>query len=480
MPTRLIVEWTRSSLRLARADGSCLRAIHSQPVRAPGELAGALQQALKAIKAGTAQAIGVVSREQVITRAVRFPSTEPGELAQMVELYARAQLPYPREQMVVDFHVLQQRDGHSTVAVVACQREVIDRHLAVFREAGLPLRMLTVSSWGVLGWYRQLRRTPALTQQGAERGVPGGSIEEPSLVVNIDDTRTDLVLLSGEQVLSSRSLGQGANDWSRSGDVVELLALEVERSRAAIRRELPGTEVRSLILTGLGELSRWEGILAQRVQLPVRAQEGLPPLRPPAGVSAPAMSPVVIGGLASSEPGRLLNLTPPEIRIHAQHRQQVRELVMVSALLAGVLAAGSALLALQAGRQQRLAAQLDHALAELEPVAKQLKAQHRLAQLVTTVRQNQRQVVAVLADLFRATPAAITLEWLTFERARRELILRGNALTTQDVLGYLKQLEQVAGVGRVELQYTTARVTGAGERTDFQLLLHLREGPPHG
>lgn len=491
MPTRLVVEWTRSSLRLARVDVRGpqirLRAIHTQPVHGLGELAGTLQQALKAVKVGTAQVIGVVSREQVITRAVRFPSTASGELAQMVELYARAQLPYPREQTVVDFHVLHQQDGFSTVAVVACQREVIDRHLAVFREAGLPVRVLTVSSWGVLGWYRQVcrfsesrRGRQPLSRIGAEHVGSVGPIEEPTLVVNIDDTRTDLAVLAEERILSNRSVGQGTHDWSASGEVGELLALEVERSRAAIRRELPGTEVRSLILTGLGELDQWEGALAQRLQLPVRVLDGATPLRAPGGVATPVISPVVVGGLAYSEPGRLLNLTPPEIRIHAQHRQQVRELVMVSVLLAGVLAAGSALLALQAARQRRLAAQLDHALVELEPIAQQIKEQHRLAQLVTTVLQDQRRVVTALAEVFRTTPATITLEWLAFERARRELTLRGDAMTTQDVLGYLKQLEQLAGISRVDLQYTTARLTPTGERTDFQLVLHLGKAPPHG
>jgi len=152
MATRLVVEWTRSSLRLAVAEGSGthwrLKALHSQ---ATGDVTEALRALLKSTKVTAQQVIGVMSREQVITRVVKFPSVQPAELAQMAELYAKAQLPYPREQTVMDFHVLSQAAGFSTVAIVACQRDLIDRQLAVLRNAGLAVGMLTISSWGVLG-----------------------------------------------------------------------------------------------------------------------------------------------------------------------------------------------------------------------------------------------------------------------------------------------------------------------------------------
>ncbi len=124
--------------------------------------------------------------------------------------------------MVIDFHVLSQQQGFSTVAVVACQREMVDRQLQILQEAGLPVTLLTVSSWGVLGWYRQARQP--------------GQASEPVLVVNVDDTRTDLVLIAESRILSSRSVSQGAQDWDALGDAAELLAIEVERSRAAIRK----------------------------------------------------------------------------------------------------------------------------------------------------------------------------------------------------------------------------------------------------
>src|SRR3989338_2604505 len=341
MANQLVVEWTRTTVRLAvgAGPGRGLLMIRSGPINASATVE-ALRGLLKTMKTIPGDVIAVIPRELVLTRVVKFPSVEHAELAQMVELYAKAQLPYPREQTVMDFRILSRAEGFSTVAVIACQREVIDRHLAVLQEAGLPPTLLTVSSWGVLGWY----------QQGLRRGIKA---QEPVLVVNLDETRTDLVLIDKNRILSSRSAGQGLQEWEASGEAATLLSFEVERSRAAIRNELPGTEVRSLLVTGLRPSGPWEEQLTQRIGLPLTVVDSARPFPKTAGASGAPLSPGGVAGLACSEPSTLLNLSPPEIRSQVHHRQRVSELTLVSLLLAAVLAVGAGLLSLQMARQRR-------------------------------------------------------------------------------------------------------------------------------
>ena len=484
MTTRIVVEWTRSSVRVAVAEGRGshlrLKAVHHQAL-AGAEITEALRALLKGLHSRAAQVIGVISREQVITRVVKFPTTDSAELAQMTELYAKAQLPYPREQSVMDWVTLHQQAGFSTVAIIACRRDVIDRSLAVFQHVGLPIELLTVSSWGVLGWYRQMRPHAGIGHRGstpatraAEPAAPMAhrdAANEPALIVNIDDARTDLVLVAGEHLLSSRSVSQGAQDWRAAPETTELLALEVERSCSSIRKELPGTDVRSLILTGLGPLNQWQQELTQRLGLPVVAKDAGQTFKHWKASAIVPMSPVVVGGLALSDPRAMLNLNPPEIRLLLRDRQETQELVTASGLLLGVVAMGAVLLGMQVAHQQGQARQLDQVLTEVGPTAKQLQEQSRFSRLVTTTLGSRRQLAALLSDLFRRTPETVTLEALTFERARRELVLRGNAPSTQAVLDYLKQLEGIEGVAAAELKYSTRRLTAAGERTDFELVL---------
>lgn len=463
MATRLVVEWTRASVRLALAEGrgatSRLRAIHVEPIPATGEGAAAVRSFLQANRAVPEEVIGVIPREQVLTRLVKFPTIERSELAQMAELYAKAQLPYPRDQTVMDFSLLTQEDGSSTVVIVACQRDVIDRQLALLREAGLSPSLITVSSWGVLGWHHRAARLV--------------DVQEPCLVVNVDETRADLVLIGQRRMLSTRSLSQGTRDWGATGVIPEPLAIEIERSRASIRKELPGTEVRSLLVTGLGSLADWKEDMARRLGLPVVTldpREPLPLKDKTVGASA-SVSPVVIGGLAASDVRGVLNLSPSEVRSQISHRQQVRELILVSVLLAAALGLGAALLGSQLVRQRKMATTVDQALGEWGPTANALQEKSRSVQLVSSVLEGRRQLAATLVGVFDQTPTTVTLEGLTFERARRELTVKGQAATTQAVLEYRQRLEQVEGIHKVDLKYSTQRATPTGERTSFELML---------
>ena len=473
MARRLVIEWTRATVRLALAEErgrqARLLTLLVEPVGPGGDVAGALRALLKKVKPSWDQVIGIIPREQVITRTVKFPTTQPAELAQMVELYARAQLPYPRAEALVDFHVMRQLEGFSTVAIIACQREVAERYLALLREAGLSIGLVTVSSWGVLGWARR-----ALYQHGTGRALSRAgprTAPEPSLVVNVDDTRTDLALIAEGRLLSSRSVGQGSQDWEVSGEAVELLALEVERSRAAVRKELSGTEIRSMVFTGMGPLGQWAEQLGQRLALPASAIEGREPFTEWTSPAAAPISPVVIGGAACSESRDLLNLNPPELRVQVRHRQQVRDLVTMSVLFMAVLALGAGVLALQISRQQRMAKQVDRVLEDIEPTAQHLQETARTTRLVTTLMERRRRLAATLAGVFRTTPPAVALEAVTHEGARGELVLRGSAASTQEVLGYIASLESLEGIRGVHLKYSTRRTTPTGERTDFELVL---------
>ena len=471
MRNRIVVEWTRGSIRLALAERRGgrmrLRELRAQP-SIGAEIAPSIRALLGKGKPGTSEVIAVLPREQVITRVVRFPATDHKELAQMVELYGKAQMPYPREQMVMDFSIVDQQNGFSTIAIVACQRETVDRQLGILRDAGLPPAVLTISSWGVLGWYQHSRNVNGRALGSAE------ATNEPVLVVNIDDTRTDLVLIANQRVLSSRSVNQGVEEWESSGEAVELLIAEVERSRAAIRKELPNLEIRSLTLTGLGDLSTWVGQLSQRLGLSVEAQEvhasfdGLKVLAVP-------ISSVVSAGIACSDLRGCLDLSPPELRLQLHDRRQVKQLVTLGTLLLSVLLLGAGLLGVQVLRERRVASQLDWMLGEIGTPAKHLQEHSRSSQLVSATLQGRRQLATMLSSIFERTPSAVTLESLTFEGTKREVVLRGHATTTQEVLEYINQLKAVQGIRDVRLKYSTRRSTPNGERTDFELALSGQE-----
>jgi hypothetical protein len=166
-----------------------------------------------------------------------------------------------------------------------------------------------------------------------------------------------------------------------------------------------------------------------------------------------------------------LNLTPPELRVHLTHRRQVSELVAVSLLAAAVLLLAAGTMTMQLSRERRTAAHIDQLVTGLTPMAKRLQHQAHAAEFVSSVLAERRQLMGTLAQVFQMTPEAIALEAVTMERSRREVTVRGSAASTQDVIGYVKQLEGVSGIALVQLKHSTRRMTPSGERADFEVVL---------
>ena len=98
----------------------------------------------------------------------------------------------------------------------------------------------------------------------------------------------------------------------------------------------------------------------------------------------------------------------------------------------------------------------------------------RSVDLVRSLFNERRRFAATLSGIFQATPPPVTLEALTVEPSRREIVVRGLAASTQTVLEYIQVLGQLEGIEGVELKYSTSRVTPAGERTNFELMLRMR------
>ncbi len=472
---QVILEVTRSSIRVLAVEGTLVRPRIQKLVVEPltglpappiGEAQAdephrdAIRRVVAGLQVANTRFISVIPREQVITRVLKLPTTKPDELAQMVALSGKAQLPYPPEQAVIDFHVIEQQGGMSTVQLVACRRDLIDRHLALLREGGLEPAWLVPSAWGLLAWYQRLGKTPELI--------------EPVLVIHVDTDRTDFVLLYQGRLVFSRSLSQGLQEWQAGSEGFAPLMEELERSLSSVRKELPGSEPNSVVVTGLGPLDQWKEHVAQRIGKPVTVRPAWGTLQVPLPRATPEISPAVVIGLAMAEESWLLNLLPQEVRQGQTHRRRLRELALTGGLLLSALLLGVGVLSVSIRRQEHVVSHAKHTLKELEAMTKETGRQEHDVNLIDGLLASRRRTATMLAKLFQVTPSDILFESLVFERARGELVVRGSAPATRQVLDYIQQLEQAGVWKRVELRYSARRGTSADARTDFELVLSER------
>lgn len=463
---RLVIELTRSSLRAVSVHGSPTRRqvqrVLVKPIHAAPDGAW-LRGVLKPLQPAGMEVISVISREHVITRTLKLPSTQREELDQMVRLAAKAQLPYPPEQAATDWALLEEHEGTSVVQLVACQREVIDRHLMVLREAGLEPVALIPSSWGVAGWYRHFGRSEEL--------------REPVFIVHVDGERTNLVLVRGDGVMSSRSLAQGLAEWQAS---LEPLLQELERSLASVRKELPGLEAASVILTGIGPLEEWRGAIEPRVGLSVVARQGEGPMKRPDVLTAqdPSTLPTslaVVMGLAFADCRTAVNLVPLDVREAHRQRRRLRELMVTAALFVAALLCGTGVLINVVHRKTHETRHLAEVMRQLEALTGQTGQQLDDVRLIERLLTGRRRLAEALAALIQATPPEILFDTVTFERARHELIIRGSAPTTRDVLDYLRVLKDDPHWQHAQLRYSARRGSSAEALTAFEIAMALGE-----
>jgi Tfp pilus assembly protein PilN len=139
-------------------------------------------------------------------------------------------------------------------------------------------------------------------------------------------------------------------------------------------------------------------------------------------------------------------------------------------LLLAVFVFGAGALAALLMRQHRRASALDEAMAVVRPAAERVRRQTKSVQLVDAVLAQRKRLASQLAGLFAQTPQSIVLETLAFERGRQELIVRGQAPSTQAVLEYIQQLEQLDGIESVSLKYSRRRSGSADGATEFEVV----------
>ncbi|HBH97780.1 MAG TPA: hypothetical protein DDX89_08390 [Candidatus Omnitrophica bacterium] len=463
---RLVIELTRSSLRAVSVHNSPtkpqVQRVLVEPIHAAPDGAW-LRGVLKPLEPAGMEVISVISREHVITRILTLPSTHREELDQMVRLAAKAQLPFPPEQAAMDWALLEEHDGTSVVQLVACQREVIDRHLTLLREGGVEPAVLIPSSWGVAGWYRYFGRSDEQ--------------REPAFIVHVDCERTNLVLVRGDGVMSSRSLNQGLAEWQAS---LAPLLQELERSLASVRKELPGLDAASVMLTGVGPLEEWRGTIESRVSLPVVVRQGEGPMKRPEILSAQThatlpTSLAVVMGLAFADCRTAVNLLPPDVREAHRQRRRLRELMVTAALFATALLCGTGVLMNLVHRTTHQTRHLTEVMHQLEALTGRTAQQLDDVRVIERLLTGRRQLAEALAALIQATPPEVLFETVTFERARRELVVRGSAPTTRDVLDYLRVLKDDPHWRQVELRYSARRGSSAEALTAFEIAVALDE-----
>jgi type IV pilus assembly protein PilM len=157
-------------------------------------VANAVERAVKRSGTRCRHAAVAVPGAHVITKIVKMPAnmTDRERQAQ-VEMEADHYIPYPLDEVNMDFQVLGPAEGSPeevNVVVAACRKEVVDDYLAVIQGPGLTPAVVDIETFAVENAYGLIASH-----------MPGGGMEKTVAVLDVGATATNInVMHNGRSV----------------------------------------------------------------------------------------------------------------------------------------------------------------------------------------------------------------------------------------------------------------------------------------
>lgn len=154
-----------------------------------------------------------VSGNSVIIRRLHIPAMEGAALAEQMEWEVRQNIPFARDEVIVDWEVLVERtpDEQMEVCLVAAKKEIVEQYVSVVSAAGFNPAVVD---------------TDAFAMQNAVETSVGFTPNETVAVINIGSQFSTIAIIHNGNPVFHRNLSAGGNTYT-----------EAIRHRLAVSRE---------------------------------------------------------------------------------------------------------------------------------------------------------------------------------------------------------------------------------------------------
>jgi len=430
-----------------------------------------LSSCLKDMNVTAPTVVSYMPRHSINMRALELPSTETEEVHDMLDLQIGKLTPYSKDEIVSDYRTVGGgHDGYTRVLVAIVQRTVLRQRYHVLEQADADVEAMSVSTEGVLNWYL------------ASEAVTRAEADQADVVLDIDATHTDLLVVADGQLVFTRSIMIGAEELSNpSAD--RRFSEEVRQALEVFRGEMDRIAIRYAYLSGAA--ARIQGLPTRAkamLDVPVAIVDPMEDIDIADAVTVhldPAWRHVSFTPLigAALAPGDLrFQLVPEAIRVRRRLEVKAKNLTSIgvssmAALVCMVLVA----LVHSSFKVERL----KHLRADVERTEAPAREVEGWKQKILEVKErldSRFSPVAAIRDVAAAVPQEIYLK--KFELARRNrVILNGSAQNRGDIRDFRFQLEESKLFKNVETLETRR---GTGGKLDFEMICPYDIDPEGG
>lgn len=138
-----------------------------------------------------------------IVRNTVVPFRGAGKIRQVIKYQAEPLIPFPIEEVVIDFHETRAAEENKTpVIIIGAKKDLVAKHLEILKSGGVDPEIVGLDAFALVNNY--------LLRAG------GAAAPELSMLLDIGASKTVLVIVNERGVLLSRSINIGGDDLTEA------------------------------------------------------------------------------------------------------------------------------------------------------------------------------------------------------------------------------------------------------------------------
>ncbi|MFQ6021474.1 MAG: pilus assembly protein PilM [Acidiferrobacterales bacterium] len=161
------------------------------------QVASAVERAVKRSGTRCKHAAVAVAGAHVITKTIRMPANlNDSELQTQIEMEADHYIPYPLDEVNMDYQVLGPAEDNAEeleVLMAACRKEIVDDYVAVIQAHGLTPAVVDIETYAMENAYSLIAQH-----------MPGGGMEKTVAMLDVGATTTNINVIHNNRSVYSR------------------------------------------------------------------------------------------------------------------------------------------------------------------------------------------------------------------------------------------------------------------------------------
>jgi len=406
-------------------------------------------------------------------RNLEFPSRDPAEIKDIIELQVGKLTPFTKDEIVYDSQILESSaEGYSRVIVAIVQKDTIERCLRVLEKTGLKADRIALSSEGLLDW------TKLVCKHEDED-------KRPCAVVDIGNKISDFEVILKGKFIFSRNISIGADhladdfmQWE------EKFIAEINNAIYAYQNEMLDSQIGKVVICGAEILTQRLDEIALRKKLDIPVEVFPPFMNMPAtkeflqeydrNIALKEVSVTAVCGLALAFKEQKINLIPQEIKMEKAVRERGKDLYRLGINLVFILVIISSIFLGRIYNKELYVGQLTQKTRSLQSRVEKLDNMVEEIKVIRERRSRRNNALEVIYAVHKVIPPEIYLLSVNFD-GRERLAIRGTSENMSEVFRLVSSLEDTKHFQNVKTKYATKRKAGDKELTDFEIVCPLKK-----